>query len=141
AVKRSRATGRSLPGTVIVWDIFGELAGAYGLASATFVGGSLLNLGGQNFLEPLVFGLKPIIGPYWKNFAWVGRDIVAAGLVREVADEHELAQALLATIDEPGTRADVIEQVHTFFAPRKGGTEQVCRQIIDKLQLLDQQQR
>ena len=141
AVKRSRATGRSLPGTVIVWDVFGELAGAYGLASATFVGGSLLNLGGQNFLEPLVFGLKPIIGPYWKNFAWVGRDIVAAGLVREVADEHELAQALLAAIDEPGTRADVIEQVHTFFAPRKGGTEQVCRQIIDKLQLLDQQQR
>ena len=86
-------------------------------------------------------GLKPIIGPYWKNFAWVGRDIVAAGLVREVADEHELAQALLAAIDEPGTRADVIEQVHTFFAPRKGGTEQVCRQIIDKLQLLDQQQK
>ena len=140
AVKRSRATDRSLPGTVIVWDVFGELAGAYSLASATFVGGSLLNLGGQNFLEPLVFGLKPIIGPYWKNFDWVGRDIVAAGLVREVADEHELAKALLTAIDAPCARAEVVEQVRTFFAPRKGGTEQVCRQILDKLQSLDQQQ-
>lgn len=141
AVKRSRASGRSRPGTVIVWDVFGELAGAYGLASATFVGGSLLNLGGQNFLEPLVFGLKPIIGPYWKNFAWVGREIVDAGLVSEVADENELAKALLAAVDTPCSRAEVIGRVRDFFAPRKGGTAQACRQIIDKLQLLDPQQQ
>lgn len=133
AVKRSQATGRSKPGTVIVWDVFGELAGAYALASATFVGGSLVNLGGQNFLEPLVFGLRPIIGPYWKNFAWVGRDIVTCGLVKEVADEIELTSALLAAIDSPSSRQDVMNQVRTFFAPRKGGTEQVCRQILEQL--------
>lgn len=137
AIKRSLAAGRCRPGTVLVWDVFGELAGAYGLASATFVGGSLLDLGGQNFLEPLVFGLKPIIGPYWKNFAWVGRDIITAGLVREVADENELAQALVEALDTPGTRAEVIDQVRTFFAPRKGGTALVCRQIIEQLQSLD----
>lgn len=140
AVRRSQATGRSQPGTVIVWDVFGELAGAYALASATFVGGSLVNLGGQNFLEPLVFGLQPIIGPYWKNFAWVGRDIVAAGLVREVADQHELAQALLSAIDAPRPRAEVIEQVRAFFAPKKGGTAQACRAIIDKLHGLERGQ-
>lgn len=136
AVKRSQATGRNRPGTVIVWDVFGELAGAYAQAAATFVGGSLVNLGGQNFLEPLVFGLRPIIGPYWKNFAWVGREIVTSGLVKEVADEIELSAALLAAIDGHGSRTDVMNQVRTFFAPRKGGTEQVCRQIIDKLHLL-----
>lgn len=137
AIKRSQATGRSRPGTVIVWDVFGELAGAYGLASAAFVGGSLVNLGGQNFLEPLVFGLKPIIGPYWQNFAWVGRDIVDAGLVREVADEIELAAALTAAIDGGGSRAQVIEQVREFLLPRKGGTDLVCRQIISKLHNLE----
>lgn len=135
AVKRSLTAGRIRPGTVIVWDVFGELAGAYALAAATFVGGSLVNLGGQNFLEPLVFGLKPIIGPYWKNFAWVGRDIVTSGLVGEIADETELTAALLAAIDSGGSRTEVMRQVRTFFTPRKGGTEQVCRLIIDKLQL------
>jgi 3-deoxy-D-manno-octulosonic-acid transferase len=137
AVKRSQATARSRPGTVIVWDVFGELAGAYALAAAAFVGGSLINLGGQNFLEPLVFGLKPIIGPYWQNFAWVGRDIVTSGLVREVADENELAAALATAIDGGDSRAKVIEQVRSFLLPRKGGTAQVCRQIIDKLHFLE----
>ncbi len=134
AVKRSEITVRQSPGSVVVWDVFGELAGAYALAGAAFVGGSLENLGGQNFLEPLVFGLKPVIGPYWKNFAWVGREIIASGLVQEVTDENELATALLDALERKVAKDEVIRQVQTFFEPRKGGTQQVCRQIIDTLE-------
>jgi 3-deoxy-D-manno-octulosonic-acid transferase len=133
AVKRSQALSQSRPGTVIIWDVFGELAGAYALAAAAFVGGSLVNLGGQNFLEPLVFGLKPIIGPYWKNFAWVGRDIVTSGLVHEIADADELSDALLATLDGGCKKAEILEQVRRFFETRKGGTKQIGRLIIDQL--------
>jgi 3-deoxy-D-manno-octulosonic-acid transferase len=128
---------RRTAGTVIVWDVFGELAGAYALAQAAFVGGSLENLGGQNFLEPLVFGVKPIIGPHWKNFAWVGREILASGLVREVADHHELTAALLTAIDDDIAKDAVIKQVQEFFEPRKGGTLLVCQQIIDTLAVLE----
>lgn len=134
--KRSKTFVRQSPGSVIVWDVFGELAGAYALARAAFVGGSLEELGGQNFLEPLVFGLKPIIGPYWKNFAWVGRKIVTSGLVKEVADENELVTGLLAAIDADVSKDQVITQVQAFFEPRKGGTLQVCQQIINKLDVL-----
>lgn len=133
AIKRSEIFDRQSPGSVIIWDIFGELAGAYALAKATFVGGSLLNLGGQNFLEPLAFGLKPIIGPYWHDFAWIGRDIVAAGLVKEVADENELVTELLTAINADLAKELVIKQVHDFFLPRTGGTLQVCRQITNIL--------
>lgn len=133
AIKRSDAIGCQPAGTVIIWDIFGELAGAYSLAKVTFVGGSLEILGGQNFLEPLVFGLKPIIGPYWKNFAWVGREIVTSGLVHEVVDENELVTELLHRVDTEDSRQEVITQVLDFFESRKGGTQQVCRHIIEKL--------
>lgn len=138
AVKRSDIDACQSPGSVIVWDVFGELAGAYALADAAFVGGSLENLGGQNFLEPLVFGRKPIIGPYWKNFAWVGREIIECGLVQEVADEKELVTCLLKAIDIDHSKDAVIKEVQAFFAPRKGGTHQVCQQIIDTLAVLGQ---
>ncbi len=138
AVKRSCITEKRSPGTVIVWDVFGELAGAYALAKATFVGGSLVNLGGQNFLEPLVFGLKPITGPYWKNFAWVGREIVTSGLVQEVADVKALTDGLLAAIDDGTERAEVIESVRLFILPRKGGSALISRHILEKLHLLEQ---
>jgi 3-deoxy-D-manno-octulosonic-acid transferase len=137
ATKRSNVICRQSPGSVLVWDVFGELAGAYELAGAVFVGGSLENLGGQNFLEPLVFGVKPIIGPHWKNFAWVGREILASGLVREVADHHELTAALLTAIDDDIAKDAVIKQVQEFFEPRKGGTLLVCQQIIDTLAVLE----
>jgi 3-deoxy-D-manno-octulosonic-acid transferase len=133
AVERSAARGPCPPGTVIVWDLFGELAGAYALANTAFVGGSLVELGGQNFLEPLAFGLRPVIGRHWHNFAWVGREIVNCGLVREVADETELVAVLLAAVDAGDSREEVLEQVRGFLAPRQGGTRQVCQHIIDKL--------
>ena len=136
ASKRSEILICQPSGSVIVWDVFGELAGAYALARAAFVGGSLVNLGGQNFLEPLVFGLKPIIGPYWKNFAWVGREIISSGLVTEVADENDLVTGLLKAIDADVAKDQVVSQVQAFFEPRKGGTQQVCQQIISILNLL-----
>lgn len=138
AVKRSDIDVCQSPGSVIVWDVFGELAGAYALADAAFVGGSLEDLGGQNFLEPLVFGRKPIIGPYWKNFSWVGREIIDCGLVQEVADEKELVTCLLGTIDTDLPKDAVIKEVQAFFEPRKGGTLQVCQQIVNTLVILGQ---
>jgi 3-deoxy-D-manno-octulosonic-acid transferase len=135
SVKRSTISGHQSAGTVIVWDVFGELAGAYASAAATFVGGSLVNLGGQNFLEPLVFGIRPIIGPYWENFAWVGREIVTSGLVLEVNNEEQLTHMLLASIDETCNRKEIQEKVRKYFEPRKGGTQLVCRELLKALQL------
>jgi len=137
AIKRSEILDRLSPGTVIVWDVFGELAGAYALAEAAFVGGALANLGGQNFLEPLAFGLKPIIGPHWHDFAWIGREIVAAGLVTEVADEVELTATLLTALNTAVVRDQVIKQVQDFLLPRTGGTHQVCQLIITKMAELE----
>ena len=131
--RRSHTSTAAREGSVIVWDVFGELAGAYALATAAFVGGSLLNLGGQNFLEPLVFGLRPVIGPYWKNFAWVGREIVDVGLVREVQDEEQLTRVLLADLDENSSREEIIKQVEAFFRPRQGGTDTACEEILSML--------
>lgn len=137
AQKRSTTVTRQNPGAVIVWDVFGELAGAYALARAAFVGGSLLKMGGQNFLEPLACGLKPIIGPYWQEFAWVGREIVAAGLVIEVADENELVEKILTAIDASLPQEQVLQQVEQFFRPRVGGTLAVCRRIVARLDELE----
>lgn len=131
--KRSKISTTQAAGSVIVWDVFGELAGAYGLAKTTFVGGSLENLGGQNFLEPLVFGIKPIIGPYWKNFAWVSREIVDCGLVHEISTTEQLTMKLLEEISLDESRDRVINEVQNYFSPRKGGTRFISLQILKQL--------
>ncbi len=94
-------------------------------------------MGGQNFLEPLVFGLRPIIGPHWRNFGWVGRDIVTDGLVTEVDNEESLVSVLLEQLDQDIDRNSTLDLVQQYFEPKKGGTEFVCRQIVNTLDAID----
>lgn len=121
------------PGTTILWDTFGELAQAYGRAQAAFVGGSLKPCGGQNFIEPLGQGTIPCIGPYWDNFAWVGREIIRAGLVEEVSNWEELSRALLQNLRSPKPREIVFEKAKDYIMARQGGAEQACRLIFQYL--------
>ncbi len=116
-------------GTVIIWDIFGELISAYRQAQSAFVGGSLAPLGGQNFLETLICGVIPVVGPSWENFAWVGQGIIDAGLLRVAGDWQQAATFILGDLDAPQSRTAVMKTAHHFLATRRGGTDQACRQI------------
>jgi 3-deoxy-D-manno-octulosonic-acid transferase len=134
-VLRSRAT-KDHPvlkrGGILLWDTFGELGAAYALACGAYVGGSLVPLGGQNFLEPLAQGLRPVIGPHWNNFAWVGREVVQGGLVQEVADCDGALTALSAAIDHPANAADktaVRAALDDYLAHRRGGSAQAAALI------------
>jgi len=126
---RSTASQPVPAGNVIIWDAFGELMSAYRLAHSAFVGGSLAPLGGQNFLEALVSGIIPISGPSWENFAWVGREIIDAGLLRIAGDWQEAAALILKDLGGPPPRDKVIGQALRFIKARQGGTAQACRQI------------
>jgi len=128
-VLRSRLNDPPPPGSVILWDTFGELSSAYGFAGAAFVGGSLRPLGGQNFLEPLSFGVTPIIGPHWDNFAWIGREILEKGLVHEVRNADQLAQQMVKNLNRQKPREKVREQALAFISERRGGTRQACELI------------
>src|SRR6201996_3424534 len=56
------------PGTVILLDSIGELASVYALASVAFVGGSLVEGGGHNPLEPAQFAVPVVMGSHYANF-------------------------------------------------------------------------
>ncbi len=121
-------------GDIILWDIFGELSTAYGMADAVFVGGSLAPLGGQNFLEPLVYGCVPVIGPSYENFAWVGEDIFREKLVIKAENDHDVADHLIRQLENPVRRAETVIKANRFISARQGGTRTACRVIENSLQ-------
>jgi len=129
---RSSAGTPAAPGSVIIWDTFGELMSAFQLCHAAFVGGSLAPLGGQNFLEALRGGARPVIGPFWENFKWVGPEIIATGLLQVAADWQEAAALLLADIADPPSRDEIIAKTLEYLQKRRGGTARAC-QIIASL--------
>ena len=52
-------------------DSYGETKSFYKICKTVFLGGSLINHGGQNPLEPARFGCKILHGPYVQNFTEV----------------------------------------------------------------------
>jgi len=53
---------------IYIVDTFGESKKFYKLAKRVFLGGSIVNKGGQNPLEPARYGAKIFHGPYIDNF-------------------------------------------------------------------------
>lgn len=126
---RSRWRTPTTPGTVVLWDRFGELHWAYTRARAAFVGGSLAPLGGQNFLEALTAGVIPVIGSSWENFAWIGREIFDLGLARKGDDWQSVAELLIDTLRQPMPHKAVRRQARAYVDKHRGGTRRACRLI------------
>ena len=84
---------------VLLADTMGELMALFASADIAFVGGSLIESGGHNPLEPAVCGLPVLMGPHVFNFAQVVQTLTAAGALQTVHNSAELAtcaQKLLA---------------------------------------------
>lgn len=126
-VRRSSAQKTPVrPGDILLGDRFGELGFAYALAHRAFVGGSLVNLGGQNFLEPLAHGVQPVVGPYTRNFSWVGQDIFTS-LVLRSADVPELARILVSPAP---AREALIQKTQDYVRSRQGATSTHCALLM-----------
>jgi len=132
-ILRSQVLKEISPGTVILWDVFGELGAAYGMAKAAFVGGSLAPLGGQNFLEAITRGLIPVIGPFWDNFAWAGNEIVDQKFVNVASNWKETADILVNDLKHPKDRSNVQNAAQQYIDTRKGGAAIACRFICKYL--------
>lgn len=120
-------------GQLTLWDSFGELGLLYAVAEAVFVGGSLAPLGGQNFLEPLSFGLVPCIGPSWSNFYWVGNELFEQQLVLKLADNTELAPALTRLLQQPRPRTEVKDAFSRYLEQHRNGAKLATNAILKLL--------
>jgi 3-deoxy-D-manno-octulosonic-acid transferase len=83
---------------VYVADTLGEMGLWYRVASVSFVGGSLAEIGGHNPFEPALLGSAILYGPHVRNFRDAYRRLAAADAAVMVRSQAELADALVATI-------------------------------------------
>jgi 3-deoxy-D-manno-octulosonic-acid transferase len=120
------------PGSILLLDTIGELAGLYAIATVAFVGGSLLPRGGHNPLEPAQFGVPILMGPHVENF----RGIVAA-LRAERALEVVSPQTFTASATHLLTHPDEAQHMgsaaYTVCEREAGATGRAVTTILNIL--------
>ncbi|MCH2346063.1 MAG: lipid IV(A) 3-deoxy-D-manno-octulosonic acid transferase [Pseudomonadales bacterium] len=85
---------------VILGDSMGEMFDYYSVADIAFVGGSLVDTGCQNVLEPAALALPVVVGPSQFNFEQICKQLESAGGLKTVANEQELATFLVELIED-----------------------------------------
>ena len=89
---------------VFIGDSMGELPVFYAAADIAFVGGSLVQVGGHNLLEPAALGKPVLTGPYTYNAEDIARLLLDAGAARVVTDADELGEAVINLLGDAGER-------------------------------------
>jgi 3-deoxy-D-manno-octulosonic-acid transferase len=105
---------------VVVLDTIGELAQLYQVATAVFVGGSLVDAGGHNILEPAVFGKAIVFGPYMQNFAEIARTFVENRGAIQVQTGAELESVLVELLSDPVRRASLGAAARALVEANRG---------------------
>jgi 3-deoxy-D-manno-octulosonic-acid transferase len=99
---------------VAVVDRIGVLFELYAAADAAFVGGSLVPRGGQNLMEPALFGIQATHGPDMADFPDASC-MDALGASREVGGAESLAEAWLRA-PNPDERERTRKACEAYFA-------------------------
>ena len=88
---------------VLLLDTVGELPDFFAAGDIAFVGGSLVDGGGHNLLEPARLQKPILFGPHMTNFKSIAEEMKRRGAAIEVRDADDLARAvvrLLADTEE-----------------------------------------
>jgi len=86
---------------VVLGDTMGELLSFCGASDITFVGGSLVDVGGHNLIEPAAWGVPVLSGPHVFNFTEVSRLLSEAGGLAICASATELAEQVVTLLADP----------------------------------------
>ncbi len=108
---------------VVVLDTVGELARLYQIATIVFVGGSLVDAGGHNILEPAVFGKPILFGPHMQNFREIADAFLANGAARQVQSDEDLEERLVALLTDPVRQASLGAAARALVEANRGARE------------------
>lgn len=109
---------------VLVGDTMGELLTFYGTADQAFVGGTLINNGGHNPLEPVAMGVPVMVGPNHWDFAQITQMLADAGGLRVVASADELAANLIEYFAKPELRQQAVNAGLAVVEANRGALQQ-----------------
>jgi len=116
---------------VFIVDTIGELMSFYALADVVFVGGSLVNHGGQNFLEPAFLGKPVVVGPSLFNFRDIARQFFEQKAAIMVNNARELAETVESLLVDKNKALSMTQRAQALIQSNRGATERNLGYIKD----------
>jgi 3-deoxy-D-manno-octulosonic-acid transferase len=120
-------------------DTIGELPATYSLATVVFVGGSIVDKGGHNVLEPAAVGAAVVTGAHTHNFHAIVDLLDEAGAIVQLPPAEgatateELTRALAKLLDDASERAELGRRAKELVTNNQGAATRTMKLITPLL--------
>jgi len=114
---------------VIILDTIGDLERVYGLAHLSFVGGSLVPVGGHNLLEPASFGRPVLFGEYTHNFQLMAQNLEDSGGGLRITSGDDLFLKMKMLLSDRMLSAEMGKKAKDFVHRNSGSMDRVMAHI------------
>jgi 3-deoxy-D-manno-octulosonic-acid transferase len=118
---------------VVVVDTIGELFAIYSIARFVFCGGSLVPKGGQNLLEPALWGKPIMYGPSMEDFARAKELIESVGGGVRVQNGDQIAHTVVQWLQDPEKARKAGQAARNAVLPHRGAARKHARVLLDLL--------
>ncbi len=117
---------------VVVGNTMGDLLALYGVADIAFVGGSLIERGGHNLLEPALWSTPVLAGPHLFNFQEIATLMQQAGGLQLTADALELESAVRRLLTDSDYRERVGSSAWSVVEKNRGALQRLL-DVVEQL--------
>ena len=130
---QKRSDGEALHADTQVWigDSMGELFAYYLCADVVFVGGSLVDTGCQNILEPLQCGKPTLFGFSTFNFQQISEDALSAQAAIQILTPEQWAQKTQHLLSD-ATECQQLSKQALYFIDCYTGASKKITSLIEK---------
>lgn len=108
---------------VLLGDSLGEMYFYLALSDAVVVGGSFVDNGAHNVIEPLALRKPVWVGESIWGIEYPGVEAIAAGVLQQAANAQELAISLSDFFTNPQTAIQQAQRAAQFYAEHAGAVE------------------
>jgi 3-deoxy-D-manno-octulosonic-acid transferase len=118
---------------VLLGDSMGELLSYYSVCDIAFIGGSLVDTGGQNMLEAAAASKPILFGPSVFNFEQIAQSMLETDSAIQVDDADNLMKTLSGLLLDDTKRVKLGENAKNLLEKHRGAVDRLLKLIIPNI--------
>ena len=131
--RRSDGLGCDESIQVLLGDSMGELLSYYSVCDIAFIGGSLIDTGGQNMLEAAAASKPILFGPSVFNFEKIAQLFLEKDAAIQVGDADDLMKTISGLLLDDTKRQKLGENAKNSFEKNRGAIDRLMKLIIPNI--------
>ncbi len=131
--RQSTHPEKLLPANILLGDVMGELLACYGASDITTVGGSLVDIGGHNLIEPAAWQLPITTGPYLRNFRDIADQLLVVDGLQMAESSEQLGELMAALMESSALRQRMGEAAGSVAQDNRGALQRTVSYLVDSI--------